>query len=131
MGDLLMSLPAIHLLRQAFPRATVSLLLEKGLEPLLEGHPDIDQILKWDPKEGRGWGTIFRMARRLRKYHFDAAVILNPSRLFHVVSFLSAIPVRVGYNRKWGFLLTKSCADTKAIRSQHESEYNMEVVSLL
>ena len=74
---------------------------------------------------------VLRWARRLSKENFDVAVVSNPMKFFHLVVFLARIPVRVGYRRKWGFLLTKSCADTKSMRDRHESEYNVEIVSLL
>ncbi len=128
MGDLLMSLPAVHAVRQSFPNAQVSLLILKGLEPLLEKHPDTDQLLSWNPDEGQGWGSILRWGRRLRAHRFDAAVVLNPTKFFHAAIFLAGIPVRTGYRRKWGFLLNRSIPDTKAVRHRHESEYNMELV---
>ncbi len=131
MGDLLMSLPAIHAARVSFPDAEITLLLQKGLEPLLNTHPEIDRILCWEPGEGIGWPAVFRWVRQLRHLHLDAAVVLNPTRFFHTALFLAGIPIRVGYRRKWGFLLTRAIPDTKTSRSIHESEYNLELVRLL
>jgi len=131
MGDLLMSLPAVHRIRQTFQKASLSLLLHKDLEPLLQEHPDIDQLLTWNPKEGKGWSGIFQWARRLKKERFDAVVIFNPTRLFHVATFFAGIPIRIGYRRKWGGLLTGSLPDTKASRGLREVDYNLELIGLL
>ncbi len=131
MGDLLMSLPAIHAVRESFPEARISLLIQKELEPLLEKHPDVDQIFSWDPGEGQGWVSTFRWGRRLRPERFDAAIVLNPTRFFHTAIFLAGIPIRVGYRRKSGFLLNRSIPDTKATRPLHETQYNLELVQLL
>lgn len=129
MGDLLMSLPAVRQIRSAFPEAKVTLLIRQELEPLLEGHPDVDRILLWDP--GQGPAAAVRWGRRLRRERFDCALILNPSKLFHAASFLAGIPVRAGYRRKWGFLLNRSIPDTKQKRAGHEADYNLEPLSLL
>ncbi len=131
MGDLLMSLPVIHALRAAFPESHLTLLMRSELVPLLENHPDISQILPVDPAQGQGWGAILRWGRTLRSCRFDTALILNPTRLFHIASFLAGIPKRVGYRRKWGFLLTAGLIDTKAVRRRHEVEYNLELLELL
>ena len=108
----------------------MTLLVKKGLEPLLEDFPDADRIRTWEPGSGRGWRAILRLSARLRRDRYDAVVIFNPSRLFHAASFLAGIPVRIGYRRKLGALLTRSIPDTKHLRSRHEAEYNLELAQL-
>lgn len=131
MGDLLLTLPAVHAIRQGFPSARVTLLIQEGLRPLLEGHPDIDELWTTPPHRSRSWIDAARWRGRLRKEQFDAVVIFNPTGTFHLAAFLAGIPLRVGYDRKLGFLLTRRIPDTKAARKLHESEYNLELVRLL
>ncbi len=131
MGDFLMTLPAIHQIRQGFPSCRISLLIHRELIPLMAGHPDCDQLLEWNPEEPRGLGAARRWVIRFRKERFDAAVVFNPSKFFHGAVFLARIPVRIGYRRKWGFLLTGSIPDTKSERSLQEAEYNLELLPLL
>ena len=131
MGDLILSLPAVHAIRQGFPQAEISLLVQSEIKPLLEGHPDLDRLLSTNSGSGKDWREILRTAAWLRRRSFDAILVLNPTRAFHVASFLARIPVRVGYRRKWGFLLTHSMPDTKPLRNLHESQYNLELVRLL
>jgi ADP-heptose:LPS heptosyltransferase len=131
MGDLLLTLPAVSDLRKTHPGAEITLLVHKGLEPLLEGHPDADRLVTADPEAGRGALAMLRWALRLKRGRYDAVVIFNPSKLFHAASFLAGIPVRVGYRRKWGRLLTHTLADTKASRGLHEARYNLELAALL
>ena len=131
MGDLLMTLPAVHGIRKGLPGAEITLLAQEGLEPLLEDHPDVDRTLTWNPAEGKGWKAILRSAARLRSGRFDAAVVFNPTREFHLACFLAGIPIRVGYKRKMGMLLTASIPDTKGQRKRHEADYNLELAELL
>lgn len=125
-----MTLPAIREIRRGFPNAALTLLLSKEVQPLIEGHPDVARLFAWDRQGGIGWAETLRWALALRKERFDAAIIFNPTRQFHVAAFLAGIPVRIGYRRKWGFLLTRSIPDTKASRTLHESGYNLELASL-
>ena len=131
MGDLLMTLPALHAFRCVYPKAHTTLLLRQGLQPLLKTHPDIDRLLPWEMPERTGWRGALSWASKLRKENFDLAVIFNPTKALHAAAFLAGIPVRVGYRRKLGFLLTHSIPDTKAGRMLHESAYNLELLRLL
>lgn len=126
-----MSLPAVRAVREAFPRARLTLLIQERWIPLLEGHPDIDHLWPLGPQKDQGWGATLRWGRQLRKGRFDAALLLNPTRTFHVATLLAGIPIRAGYRRKWGFCLTHRIQDTKALRDLHESDYNLELARLL
>lgn len=131
MGDLLMSLPVLSSIRKEIPEVRLTLLLRQELQPLLEQHPDLDELLTFDPARTRGRFAAFRLAHQLRPFQFDAALVLNPTRLFHQACFLAGIPMRIGYRRKWGFLLSRSLPDTKGRRRLHEVEYNLELARQL
>ncbi len=131
MGDLLMSLPVLSSIRREMPQARQTLLIREGLQPLLEGHPDLDELLTLETAGTQGPFAAFGLAHRLRRFRFDAVLVLNPSKLFHLACFLAGIPVRIGYRRKWGFLLSRSSPDTKQQRHLHEVEYNLELARLL
>jgi heptosyltransferase-2 len=131
MGDLLMSLPAIHSIRRAMPETEIHLLARIELHPLLEGHPDLNKLHPFEMGHDRGWRRLPRTSAWLRREGFDAVIVMNPSKFFHAASFLAGIPLRIGYRRKLGFLLTRSLPDTKGERDLHETEYNLELVRLL
>ena len=80
----------------------------------------MDQVLIWE-----------QIKRDLRKHIFDLAVVLNPTKEAHQSIFLAGIPARVGYDRKWGFLLTHKLKDTKHQGNRHEVDCNLELTGLL
>src|SRR5262245_37440873 len=43
-GDVLRSLPALRQIRAAFPAAHLAWIVEDLSAPLLQGHPDLDQV---------------------------------------------------------------------------------------
>jgi ADP-heptose:LPS heptosyltransferase len=67
----------------------------------------------------------------LRRKNIDLAVLLNPSKEFNLFTNLAGIPIRVGYARKWGFLLNHKIKDKKYLGERHEVEYNLELVDLV
>jgi ADP-heptose:LPS heptosyltransferase len=71
-----------------------------------------------------------RIIRLLRAKDIDMAIMLNPSKDFNIITYLAGIPVRVGYGRKFGFLLTNRMKDEKHLGLKHEVEYNLELAAL-
>src|SRR3989338_3184513 len=130
-GDVLMNLPAIRLLRQTFPKAWLTLLLDRSVAGLLKGHPDIDEMMVVDSRNlARSARDRWNLIRRVRKAGFDLAVVSNPNKFFHSLVFLAGIPCRLGYRRKWGFLLNKTMADRKDSAWGHEIDLNLQLASL-
>lgn len=128
MGDALLNIPAIRALKQSF-RSFVVLLAAPAAKQLLEGMPEIDQILPFNEAQwNRDIFTRLRFLRQAHKEKFDLAVILNPTKGFHILTYLAGIPRRLGYARKWGFLLTHKIEDKKYLGQKHEVEYNLDLV---
>lgn len=128
MGDVLLNIPAIRALKQSF-NATVFALVNPVVKELLEGLPEIDQVLPF--VEGRWNRSIFarlKLLREMRKMQFDLAVILNPTKRFHILTYLAGIGLRLGYARKWDFLLSHKIEDKKFLGQKHEVEYNLDLV---
>lgn len=132
LGETLLNLPAMAALKAALPQASLTLLANPQLEPLLRDVPWIDRILPYQP-DPTAWWLIeaVRLAGRLRRERFDLAIVSNPTKVFHVAVWLAGIPQRVGYDRKWGGLLTRRIPDDKALGESHEVEYNLQLIRAL
>jgi lipopolysaccharide heptosyltransferase II len=131
-GDVVLSLPAIHALRERFPNASISLMVRPGITELVEGHPDIDEVIPYFyEKKGRHRFFLgyFRLMREIRKRGFDSALILHPSVRSHLLPFLAGIPERIGFDSQLPFLLTKKVPDLRNEGKKHESEYTLDVVN--
>ncbi|MDD5109063.1 MAG: glycosyltransferase family 9 protein [Candidatus Omnitrophica bacterium] len=119
-GEFLLNIPALRALKEEYPQAKLTLAVNPvvcGLASIVEC---IDEVVVWD-----------QIKKNLRKYKFELGVVLNPTKEAHLNIFLAGIPVRVGYNRKWGFLLTHKLRDTKDIGKKHEVDSNLELVALV
>ncbi|MBI4432047.1 MAG: glycosyltransferase family 9 protein [Candidatus Omnitrophica bacterium] len=124
LGDALMNLPALRLLRQTYPKAWITFAVNSAIAPIFEGHPDWDEVM---PVDLRGRLPV----QAVRKAHFDMAIISNPAKRAHLLAFLSGIRHRVGYNRKWGFLLNRKIRDEKKNSGRHEIEHNLDLIRLV
>ena len=75
-GDAIMTTPAVRAIRKRFPNTHISLLAKPWVVPVFKDSEHIDRLLIYDD-EGRHKGIFgkFRLARDLKKYHFDAAIL--------------------------------------------------------
>lgn len=131
-GDVLLSTPVIKALREKFPQAYIAMLVAPYARDIVEGNPYLDEVIIYD-KDGKhkSWRRTIKFAGRLKKKKFDFAVILHPSNRLHLITFLAGIPLRLGYNRKLGFLVNLRKVHTKQEGRKHEAEYNLDLLSEL
>ena len=124
-GDCLMNLPAINVLRQTFPKAWISWIADESVAELLTDHPDIDECISIQAAQfQKHFFYRWKILQQIKKADFDLVIISHPNKYWHRLSFLAGIPERVGYGRKWGFLLTRKIDDNKASLDTHEIENN-------
>ncbi|RKY33038.1 MAG: lipopolysaccharide heptosyltransferase II [Candidatus Omnitrophota bacterium] len=131
-GDVLLSTPVIKALRDAYPGAYLAMMVRPYTKEIIEGNPYLDEIIIYDKKaKHKSWYNSLNFTRVLRKKKFDLAIILHPTIRAHLLTFLSGIPKRLGYDRKMGFLLTDKIKHTKQRGEKHELDYNFDLLDHL
>jgi heptosyltransferase-2 len=127
-GDAVMTMPAIRALKLANPDSKITLLVKPRVSPLFERDPNIDAIILYSD-EYKGLRGRIKLARRLREYHFDCAVLLQNAFDSAFITSLAGIPERIGYNRDArGFFLTKAVSFDDHAKSLHHIEYYMNLL---
>jgi predicted lipopolysaccharide heptosyltransferase III len=102
LGDVVLALPVLGALRERFPGAHLAMAVDEAWAPVLEGNPDVDQVITLSRVARKG---LFRGARRdlgflreIRRGRFDLVVDLFGNPRSALATFLSGAPVRVGYD---------------------------------
>ncbi|MFA5148391.1 MAG: lipopolysaccharide heptosyltransferase II [Candidatus Omnitrophota bacterium] len=128
-GDVLLSTPAVKAVRDAYPNAHIAMMVRPYVEDVVDGNPYLDEVILYD-KDNNDKGVIggLKFIAGLRGKRFDLAIVLHPTMSSNIIPFLAGIPERVGYDKKWGFLLTKRLKDTKHYGEKHEIDYNFDVL---
>lgn len=129
-GEFLLNIPALRALRQTFLNAKIIAVVNPYVRELAECLPYIDEIIEW-PQGRHSLGEKIKLINSLKKKRIDIAILLNPSKEFNLFTFLAHIPVRAGYARKWGFLLTDKMKDQKYLGKKHEIDYNLDLAGLI
>ena len=108
MGDILRTIPPVRLIRRGLPRAKLVWILEEQWNILIEGHPDLDQVISVPRREFEkllrgpaGWprlpGAIHRLRKHLQEPAFDLAIDFHGNLRSGLVCRLTGAPVRLGY----------------------------------
>ncbi|MGA2093323.1 MAG: glycosyltransferase family 9 protein [Sedimentisphaerales bacterium] len=78
LGDIVLALPALSALRHSFPQAKISWLVRPEFADLLQGHPDLDELILFDRRLlGKWWYQwkanveLKRLFNRLYNERFD------------------------------------------------------------
>ena len=123
LGDAIMTLPALHRLREAKPKAKLTLLTDEKLSGLWESSRHYDEILTF--KKGE---SPYAIGKRLKNYSYDTALILPNSFRSALECWHGGIPQRIGYAGNWrSFLLTDAIEPrTESIPMQKRVKIDIE-----
>jgi len=132
-GDVILTTPAIKLLKDFWPDSSISMLVAPQTKELIINNENIDEVIIDDRKGlNKGLFGYLKLVRELCKRKFDLAIVYHTKRRANLTCFLAGIPVRLGYkNKKFGFLLTDPLEDERFLGNKHESQYCVDVLKAL
>ena len=128
-GDAVMCIPALEAIRARWPQAKITILARAWVADLYRGQPFADEIIPLDASV-RSPGAMEKIARDLRREHFDCAVLLQNAFSAAWLAWRAGIPERIGYARDGrSLLLTRAIPvpDAGEIPA-HETYYYLELI---
>lgn len=112
-GDVLLTTPALHALRRAFPAAVIDFLVEPASRPVLARNADVDHVLV----RGRGdslWRGI-RLLWRVRRNRYDLVVDYQHLVRTGLIAWCSGAALRLSYAHSLRrHLYTRTAAQPRA-----------------
>src|SRR5579863_6645265 len=103
LGDAVMTTPALIRLREARPRAQITVFSPKKLENLWKNQSYIDKVIAFSPSQ-----TLWKSAKILRSEGFGTSIAFPNSTQSGLELWLARIPNRIGTGRR--LLLSHSVA---------------------
>lgn len=132
-GDVVLTLPAVSVLRENFPAAKIFFLTTQENAALLRGFRDVDETITLNRAELRSGnplrltGEIFRLLRRLRAGKFSLAVDFQGNGESAWLTRFTGAPRRWGVvhkpGRRWAYTLA---LDRR--RELHAAEMHLELL---
>lgn len=132
-GDVLVSSPVIAAVHEAWPGAEVSMLVARGTEDMVRGHPGLRRVYTVNRRQG-SWRETLRLVRELRRRRFDLALDLSWGDRGAFLAWASGAGERVGFARRrqpfwqrWGTFTRLVSAPVK----MHMVEQNLAALRAL
>ena len=132
-GDVVFTTPAVTAIREAFPDATITYLVEPSAAAVVHGHPGIDVVTV--VPHLRGWRRIaadLALAWRLRRARFDLVVDFHGGPRASFLTWATGAPRRVGYaiaGRSW--MYTEVVPRAADLRPRHSVENQWDLLAHL
>jgi heptosyltransferase I len=111
-GDIVFASPLIRALRRAYPQAHLAWLVQPENCPLLDAHPELDEVIVWPVGEWRElwhrrqWVELLGCVRGFRaglaRRRFDLAIDLQGLLKSGLLTWLSGAPERLGLGSREG-----------------------------
>ena len=97
LGDTVLATPSLRALKQWRPDLRLSVLLYPRFAPILEGNPNLEEVLELDAEGAGAPWRIARMVGALRARRFAACFNLHGGTLSALLTRLSGAPHRFGF----------------------------------
>ncbi len=132
-GDVVFTTPALRGLRQHFPDAHISYLVEPLAAPIVAHNPQLDEVIVSRGRRGlAGLADDLALARRLRSVRYDLVVDFHSGPRSSLLAWLSGAPRRIGYDVPGrGWMYTTRVPRPRGIRPRHAVENQWDLLVAL
>lgn len=135
-GDVVHTLPALHALRAHLPHAHIGWVAHPGPANLLEGHPELDELilLPRRPAQYGGFSGFKELVRKLKSDSagWDWAIDFQGLTKSGLVALISGATERVGFGNKWSRELNPLLINHRVnTKSPQVIQMNMELLGPL
>jgi len=127
-GDLVLSLPVVKMLKKVYPHARVDLLVRRETAPVVDGQPGVDGIVIYQPDTDGSREP----AARLAESRYDAVICLYPRPDLARGFARARIPIRIGTARRWySYRFTHRVNISRRDSGRHEKDLNLDLLKPL
>ena len=132
-GDVVFTTPAIRALREGFPEAHITYLVEPAAAAVVEHNPHVTAVVVAPRKSGiAGAIADLTLGWRLRRERYDVAIDFHGGSRASLLTWLSAAPVRIGYEATQGSrFYTRRISRPRELRARHSVVNQWDLIESL
>ncbi|MBN2290610.1 MAG: glycosyltransferase family 9 protein [Candidatus Glassbacteria bacterium] len=130
-GDLVLTTPAMQLLRAHLPQARIDLLCSAYAAPVVQGNPHLDEVLT--DRGARDSSDLKSTADMLRSRGYDCVVVMVHSLKNARLVRRARIPLRIGPPVRWysPLFFNRTVFQQRSRAEKNEAGYNLELLAPL
>src|SRR3954468_821670 len=132
-GDVVFTTPAVRAIRERFPDAHISYVVEPAAAPIVALNPNLDEVIVAPRVAGlRGLIHDLALGRRLRRASYDLVIDFHGGPRASLLAWLTGARERIGYSvpgRSW--MYTRRTRRTRELRPRHSVENQWDLLESL
>ncbi len=131
-GDVVMTLPMLKVLKNKFPNARITFLTSKAAQPLLNNNPYVDEILSYDPFWFYKTGILswLRFIKKIRQRRFDLVIEARADiRDLALIVFFCKAHYKISYDIGGGGYLLSHVVPYPGLT--HKVDFHLHLASYL
>lgn len=122
-GDVILATALLEQLHAALPDARLDVLVRQGNEPLLAGHPFLNEVLIWDKKNAK-YRDLWRILTLVRSRQYDVVLNLQRFGSTGLLTALSTAKRTIGFAKNPFYRFFTHRADHRYEPDIHEVDRN-------
>lgn len=129
-GDVVLATALLEKLHRHFPEAEIDVLVRRGNESLLTGHPFLHEVLIWDKKEGK-YSSLIKLTRKVRKRKYDKVINAQRFAATGILTAFSGAVQTIGFDKNpFSMFFDKKIKHIigEGTSSPHEVTRNLQLV---
>jgi lipopolysaccharide heptosyltransferase II len=132
-GDVVFTTPAVRALRERFPDAHISYLVEPAAAPVVALNRHIDEVIVTPRGRGvKGLRAEASLIRRLRAQRYDLAIDFHGGPRASLLTWLSGARDRIGYDVAGrGWMYTRRVDRPRRLRARHSVTNQWDLIATL
>jgi heptosyltransferase I len=96
-GDAVHVLPVVNAIKRADAQSHITWILQPGPASLIDGHPSVDEIVRFD--RSRGWRAFTDIRDAFRERRFDVVLALQDYLKAGILTAIAPALIKLGYDR--------------------------------
>ena len=129
-GDLMCTIPMVREIKLVMPGAHVAVCIGRKMHETLVGNPYVDSTVLVEGRHPISVSLLLLLLRRLLSEKYDYCFIAGDEHEWIAISFLAAIPVRVGFDLPVKPVLFRALAWSLSCRTPVKLSDNMSLARL-
>jgi len=126
-GDVILATPVLEQIKKHFPAAQIDILVRKGNEGLLVGHPFVNKIHIWNKNQGK-YKTLLALIKQIRAEEYHAVINIQRFGATGILTAFSGAKLKIGFRKNpFSFLFTHRI--NHDIGNEHEVERNLALLT--
>ncbi|MBA4392090.1 MAG: putative lipopolysaccharide heptosyltransferase III, partial [Desulfobacca sp.] len=139
LGDVLVTTPSLTALKEAYPQARITMIVNQGTEDMVRDNPCLSEVitLEREPKK-KSWEELryqLQLIVQLRRKRFDLSIDFSGGDRGAFLSWFSGAKERIGYHPRKGKQWWWKKAFTRTITTpgddRHVVEHHLDALRLL